>query len=163
MPIDEKRQLFRHLVATVAYRGRIAVSGAPEGFATFRLSGGGRSPGELLAHLVDLLDGSRYLLQGEMVMLESPPLPWAEGVARFFTAVRELDAFLASEAPLAIPVEKLVQGPIGDALTHVGQIVLLRRAAGSPIQADSYFMADIVPGRFDQESAESDASDDAAG
>ncbi len=145
--MDEKRELLRHLVATVAYRGRIAVSEAPEGFATFRIEGGGRTPGELLAHLGDLLEGTRYLLQGEMVMLTSSPLPWGEGVSRFFSAAKQLDAFLASEAPLACPVEKLVQGPVGDALTHVGQIVLLRRVAGSPIQAASYFTADIAPGR----------------
>ncbi len=155
MPIDEKRELLRHLVATVAYRGRIAVSGAPEGFATFRLEGGGRTPGELLAHLGDLLEGSRLLLQGEMVMLESPPLPWGEGVSRIFSEAKRLDAFLASEAPLVVPVERFVQGPVGDALTHVGQLVLLRRAAGSPVRAESYFTADIAPGRIDQEPDES--------
>ena len=70
---------------------------------------------------------------------------------RFFSAVKALDAYLASDAPLACPVEKLVQGPVGDALTHVGQIVMLRRMAGIPISPDSYFTAEIVPGAVNEE------------
>jgi len=133
----------RHMVATVAYRGGVAVSGAPEGFAGFRLDEGVRAPGEILAHIGDLLEGSLYLLKGELVYLNSSPLPWDEEVARFFSAAKRLDSYLASGAPLACPVEKLVQGPVGDALTHVGQLVLLRRVAGSPVRAESYFTADI--------------------
>ncbi len=146
MPEDAKRQVLRHMVATVAFRGSVAISDAPEDFADFRINEGTRTPGEILAHIGDLIEGSLYLLKGEMVYLTSPPLPWSEGVSRFFSAVKQLDSFLASEAPLECPVEKLVQGPIGDALTHVGQIVMLRRMAGSPVRAASYFTSEIVPG-----------------
>ncbi len=152
MALDVKRELLRHLVATVAYRGGIAIADAPENFAVFRVDETARTPGELLAHIGDLLEGSRSLVQGEMVYLASPPLPWGEEVSRFFSAVKALDSYLASDAPLACPVEKLIQGPIGDALTHVGQIVMLRRLAGSPIRAESYFTAEIIPGGVPQES-----------
>lgn len=148
MPPDVKRELLRHLVATVAYRGRIAVSDAPEGFDSFLIKEETRTPGELLAHLGDLLEGSLHLLKGELVYLTSSPLPWGEGVSRFFSAAKRLDAYLASDAPLACTVEQLIQGPVGDALTHVGQIVLLRRVAGSPVRAEGYFNAEIVPGTF---------------
>lgn len=151
MSSDLKRNVLRHMVATVAYRGGIAITDAPDGFASFRAHDTTRTPGELLAHIGDLLEGSRHLLQGHMVHLASAPLPWEEEIARFFAAVKELDAFLASEAPLAFPVEKLVQGPIGDALTHVGQIVMLRRMAGSPIRSPGYFTAEIVPGEITQD------------
>ena len=147
MSIDAKREVLRHLVATVAYRAAIAVSDAPENFTTFRVNDGTRTPGEILAHIGDLLEGSRYLLKGEMVYLTSPPLPWDAGVSRLLSAVEELDAYLASNAPLACAVEKLIQGPIADALTHIGQIVMLRRLAGSPVRAASYFSAEIVPGK----------------
>ena len=80
--------------------------------------------------------------------LVSEPMHWDDEVARFYTAVRDLDTFLASEAPLAHPVEKFVQGPIGDALTHVGQIVMLRRIFGAPIKQEPYFAIEIVPGIF---------------
>jgi hypothetical protein len=146
MTVDPKRELLRHMVATVAFRGGIAVSGAPPDFATFSAAESARTPGEILTHIGDLLFGSHYLLRGEFVYLKSDPLPWDEEIGRFFNGVQELDAFLATDVPLAHPVEKLVQGPIGDALTHVGQIVLLRRIAGSPIEAASYFEAEITPG-----------------
>ena len=154
MTQDPKRELLRHLVATVAFRGRIAVSGAPENFAGFRIDETIRTPGEILAHIGDLLQGSVYLLKGELVYLNSAPLPWNEEVGRFFSAVRELDSFLASDAPLTPPIEKLTQGPIADALTHIGQIVMLRRAAGAPVRTEPYFTAEIVPGVFDQFEAE---------
>ena len=146
MSVDAKREVLRHLVATVAYRGGVAVAGAPEGFAVFRIKEDARSPAELLAHIGDLLEGSLYLLKGEMVYLTSSPLPWADEVSRFFAAVKQLDSYLATNAPLACPVEKLIQGPVGDALTHIGQLVMLRRLAGSPVRAASYFTAEIIPG-----------------
>lgn len=139
------------MVATVAYRGGLAVADAPESFASFRAHETTRTPGELLAHIGDLLEGSLYLLKGEMVYLTSTPLPWKEEVTRFFSAVRNLDSYLASDAPLACPVEKLVQGPIGDALTHVGQIVMLRRMSGNPIRPAAYFTAEIVAGEINEE------------
>ena len=149
--MDLKREALRHLVATVAYRGGVAVVDAPESFAEFRAYETTRTPGELLAHIGDLLEGSLHLLKGEMVYLTSTPLPWKDEVTRFFSAVKNLDSYLASEAPLACPVEKLVQGPIGDALTHVGQIVMLRRMSGNPIRPAGYFTAEIVAGEIDAE------------
>lgn len=142
---DPKISLLRHMVATVAYRGGIAVSGAPEDFAGFRAATGVRTPAEILAHIGDLLEGSLLLLQGELRYLNSPPLPWDQEVSRFSAAAAHLDAFLASQAALAHPVERFVQGPIGDALTHIGQMVMLRRMAGSPIRPENYFMAEIAP------------------
>jgi hypothetical protein len=152
LALDVKREVLRHIVATVAYRGGIAVSDAPEDFAVFRVDDMARTPGELLAHIGDLLEGSLYLAKGELVYLMSSPLPWGAEVSRFFSAVKRLDSYLASDASLACPVEKLVQGPIGDALTHVGQIVMLRRLAGKPVRIESYFTAEIVAGLVTEES-----------
>jgi hypothetical protein len=140
------------MVATVAYRCGIAVLDAPEGFAAFRVSDGMRTPAEVLAHVGDLLEGSLHLLRGELVYLTSSPLPWVAEVSRFFSAARELDSHMESGAPPACPVEKLIQGPVGDALTHVGQLVMLRRLAGSPVRVESYFTAEIIPGRVSEQS-----------
>jgi hypothetical protein len=148
---DIKRALLRHMVATVAYRGGLAITDAPADFASFRAHETTRTPAEILAHIGDLFDGSFHLLKGEMVFLTSEPLPWKEEVARFFSAVKQLDSFLASEASLALPVEKLIQGPVGDALTHVGQIVMLRRMFGKPIRVGEYFTAEIVAGEITEE------------
>ena len=153
MSLEVKREVLRHMVATVAYRGGLAVTDAPEDFAEFRAHETTRTPGEILAHIGDLLEGSLHLVKGEMVYLTSAPLSWEEEVKRFFSAVKKFDSYLASEAPLACPVEQLIQGPVGDALTHVGQIVMLRRMAGKPIEGGEYFTANIVPGEFDEKYA----------
>ena len=152
MTKDDKREILRHLVATVAFRAKVALDGAPAGFGDFKASSETRSAGEILAHMGDLLIGSRHLLEGEFVEIRSNPLSWPEEVTRFFGAVRELDDFLASDSGLAYPVEKFVQGPVGDALTHVGQLVMLRRIAGFPIRPEPYFTADIVAGSIQRES-----------
>jgi hypothetical protein len=147
--IDLKRELFRHLVATLAFRARVAVSDAKPDFATFKINETVRTPGEILAHLGDLLEGSLVLMKGEFVVLNSAPLAWEDETKRFFSAVKEFDAYLASEAPLAQPIEKVMQGPIADALTHVGQIIMLRRVAGDPVKSESYFTAEIIPWRME--------------
>ena len=144
MIIDEKRELFRHLLATVAFRARVALADAPAEFAAFKLGENVRTPAEILAHMGDLLEGTLFLLKGEMVYINSAPLRWTEETDRLFNAARALDAYLAADAPLAQPLEKVMQGPLADALTHIGQIVILRRAAGSPIRPEPYFTAEIT-------------------
>ena len=148
--LDLKRELLRHLVAALAFRGGIAITDAPERFTEFRVGETTRTAGEILAHIGDLIQGSHYLVKGEFVYLQSSPQLWSEDVERFFTAVKEFDLYLASDAPLGQPIEKLLQGPIADALTHVGQIVMLRRLAGKPIREESYFTVEIVAGEIDE-------------
>lgn len=141
------RTFLRHTVATLAYRGRKAVVGAPAGFSSVRAKEGSRSAGEILAHVGDLLDWALSIAQGAQVWRNSSPQSWDLDVDRFFEGLRALDAFLASDVELGSPPDRLFQGPIADALTHVGQIAMLRRLAGSPVRGENYYKADIVPGR----------------
>jgi hypothetical protein len=141
------RELLRHGVATVAYRGGKTLRGAPAGFADFRASETTRSPIEILAHIGDLFDWALTLAKGAQKWNVATPLPWDQETARFFAVLQAFDAYLASDAPLACPPEKLLQAPIADALTHIGQIAILRRMAGGPIRGENYFVADIAAGR----------------
>ena len=147
------RHLLRHTLATLAYRGGKSLRRAPSGFATFRAGEATRMPTEILAHLGDLLDWALSLARGKQEWRSSVPLPWEEGAARFFAALEALDTYLASTAPLACPAEQLFQGPIADALTHVGQISLLRRLAGSPVRAENFLKANIQTGRVGADQA----------
>jgi hypothetical protein len=149
--MDFKRELLRHTVATLAYRGGKAVLGAPPGFSDFRVGEKTRTPGELLAHIGDLLDWGLWLAKGENKGKNSKPLPWDQEVARFFEELKRLDSYLASEEPLGSEAEKLFQGPIADALTHVGQIGMMRRLAEAPVKGENYFKAEIVLGRVGPE------------
>jgi len=141
------RDLLRHAVATVAYRGGKALRGAPDGFAEFRAGESSRTPGQLLSHLGDLFDWALSMSKGVGRWRSSDPLPWDESSERFFLTLEAFDGHLASKAALACPVERLFQGPVADALTHVGQIAMLRRLAGTPMRSENYFQAEIVAGR----------------
>jgi hypothetical protein len=144
---DDKRELLRHTVATLAYRGGKAVKNAPPEFKDFRVGDGTRTPGEILAHIGDLLDWTLSIAAGKQTWHDSKPLPWDDEVARFFAALDAFDLYLASDDPLAASPENLFQGPVADALTHVGQIAMLRRVAGGPIRGENYFKAEIESGR----------------
>src|ERR1051326_6816477 len=139
--------MLRHTLATLAYRGGKVVRDADQEFADFRPSPDTRTPAEILAHVGDLLDWAVHLADGKHVWHDSTPLPWHQEVARFFQALAALDLRLASSAALGFPEEKIFQGPIADALTHVGQIALLRRMASGPVKGENYHQGEIVAGR----------------
>jgi hypothetical protein len=142
-----KRALLRHTVATLAYRGGKAVLNAPEGFDQFHANESTRTPGQILAHIGDLLDWGLSIASGQQKWHDSKPLAWNDEIARFYTALAAFDAYLASDQPLHAPEEKLFQGPVADALTHVGQIAMLRRMAGGPMKGENYYRAEIEAGR----------------
>ena len=144
---DPKRDMLRHTLATIAYRGRKAVADAPESFAMLRIVESARTPAEILAHVGDLFDWALSLARGEHAWHDSTPQPWRQEAARFFETLGAFDACLASDRPLGTSPEQLFQGPVADALTHIGQIALLRRLVGAPIRGENYFAADIVAGR----------------
>ena len=145
--MDEKRSLLRHTVATVAYRGGKAVRGAPASFAAYNADASMRTPVKVLAHIGDLFDWALSQAKGAEAWTESTPLEWDREVERFFATLQRFDDFLASDAPLAAPPERIFQGAIADALAHVGQLAMLRRLAGAKIKSENYSRAEIVAGR----------------
>ena len=144
---DPARQLLRHAVATVAYRGGKALRDSPDHFASFHIGDKTRTPAQILAHMGDLFDWALSIAQGKQTWHDSVPLPWNAEIDRFFAAVKRFDDFLATDEPLNGTAEGLFQGPVADALTHIGQIAMLRRLAGSPVKGENYFKAEIAAGR----------------
>jgi hypothetical protein len=151
---DTKRELLRHTVATLAYRGAKAVRGAPDSFASFKASDTTRTPAQILAHIGDLLDWALSIAKGAETWNNSEQLEWNKEIERFHAALQRFDNFLASDAELSSDCERLFQGPIADALTHVGQLTMLRRIAGAPIKGENYSRARIEAGRVGVEQAE---------
>jgi hypothetical protein len=149
--VDSKREMLRHCLATLAYRGGKVLRGAPDEFANYRAGESSRTPAEIVAHLVDLLDWALSIARGQQVWKNSEPLTWQAGADRFFSSLSALDQFLASSEPLDVSPEQLFQAPIADALTHVGQLAMLRRMFGAPIRGENYFVADIEAGRVGAE------------
>jgi hypothetical protein len=150
---DSERKLLRHTLATLAYRGGKALRNAPDEFGEFQAGKGVRTPGQILAHLGDLFDWALSIAMGQQKWHDSKPLPWAQDVERFFAALKKFDDFLASSEPVQAPLEKLFQGPVADALSHVGQIAILRRLAGGPVKGENYYVAEIQAGRVGAEQA----------
>jgi hypothetical protein len=151
--MDGTNDLLRHTVATAAYRGGKVLRGAPEGFSETRASDGARSAGEILAHVGDLFDWAVSLVEGRQRWKNSTPLPWLEEVARFHGSLKAFDEALVSRPVTAAEAERLFQGPIADALTHIGQIAQLRRIAGSNVRPENYFLAEVFKGRVGADQA----------
>lgn len=143
----------RHMLATLAYRGGKAIRNAPPGFAGFRPAGCLNTPVMLLAHIGDLIEWAHSWCRGDQTFKTSKPLSWDEEAARFHDSLARFDRYLASGEPLRAPADAVFQAPIADALTHIGQLALLRRLAGDPIRGEAYRLAEIVVGRVGPEQA----------
>jgi len=148
-----ERQFLRHCLATLAYRGGKAIRDAPPGFAKFRAGAESRSAGEILAHMGDLFDWACALVEGRSFWSDSTARAWPAECERFFAALARFDALLSADEPLGSTPERLFQGPIADALSHVGQLAMLRRLAGSPVRGENYFKAEIAAGRLGPDQA----------
>jgi hypothetical protein len=143
---DPTSALLRRYLATLAYRLRKALHGAPDGFSDFQAGHGVRTPNDVLNHMRGRLlfvHGHLRPNHGE----EPPRLAWADEVAALSRVLHGLDNDLRTATPLdQATVHRLLQGPLSDVMTHVGQVAMLRRLAGSPIPAESFYDADIVLG-----------------
>ena len=151
--MTDARTLLRHTLATLAYRGGKAIRNAPPSFANYGCSDTSRTPAAILAHIGDLMDWGLSMADGRRQWHDSTPLAWEKECDRFFAALKKFDDYLASDQPMQAPIEKLFQGPVADALTHVGQLAMLRRLSGVPIQGENYFAADIALGRVGADQA----------
>src|SRR4029077_7957773 len=151
METNTARDLLRHTLATISYRGGKTLRDSAPAFAQFRASGHSRTPLEILAHLGDLMQWALSIARGKEEWIKVESRTWDQEVARFFASLRAFDDYLASTEPLGCSPQQLFQGAIADALTHVGQLAMLRGLAGNPIRGENYFEADIVTGRVGAE------------
>jgi hypothetical protein len=147
----ESRAFLRHTLATLSYRAGKAIRNAPNDFSAARAGPESRSAGELLAHMCDLVDWALTQAKGAQRWVDTPMQSWDADSKRFFAALEAFDAYLAGDGPLAMPAEQMFQGAVADALTHTGQLTMMRRLAGGPIKAENYAKADIVAGRVGTE------------
>lgn len=153
-PLDDAtRQLLRHTVATLAYRAGKVLRDVPADFAAFRLSPASRSAVEILSHMVDLMGWAERLARGEYRWEAGGVDDWTTAVDRFFAGLAAVDAALADTTLAPYPAGVMFQGPIADALTHVGQLAMMRGVAGEPVRPESYARATIETGRVGREQA----------
>lgn len=150
--MSDEREALRHLLATIAYRGGKVLRDAPPDFGAVSVGAGTRTAVEILAHVGDLFAwGLALAADGEHRWSDTRSDDWEAQVERFFAGLKAVDAHLASSQPLARSARRLTQGPFADALTHIGQLALLRRVAGAPVRGENYFKASIEVGRLGPE------------
>jgi hypothetical protein len=145
--------VLRHLIATLAYRASKVLRDVPRGFGDKTSGDAARRPVQIVAHMGDLMDWALTLTRDEYIWRASGSDDWDTEVERFFGGLTALDHAIARAALSDDAIEKLIQGPLADALTHVGQLAMLRGAAGTPIRPESYARAEIVVGRTGIEQA----------
>jgi hypothetical protein len=142
--IDEKRHLLRHFLAALAYRTQKALRGASSDFGSFSAGGQVRTPAELVRHMTSVLGYARTFFTGGSYWPD--PLPSLnEEIDRFHDVLADLARFIDSDAPMRgeMTAEKFLQGPFSDAMTHAGQLAILRRLAGDPVPPENFIYAEI--------------------
>jgi hypothetical protein len=145
----EQRNLLRHFLAALAYRTQKALRGAPPKFGDFQAGPSVRTPAELVRHMTSVLGYARTYFIGGSYWPD--PLPSLEAeVIRFHEMLEDVAAHLANETPLLqeMTAEQLLQGPFADAMTHAGQLALLRRFAGDPVAPENFIVAEITATRL---------------
>lgn len=151
--LDAARAVVRHLTATLAYRAAKVLRDRPPGFDAETFGPATRRPVQILAHMADLMAWAITLARGDHVWKPEGGDDWNVEMRRFFAGLAALDRELAADGPFTGSVEALIQGPLADALTHVGQLAMLRGLAGRPVRPENYARAEIVTGRVGLEQA----------
>jgi len=143
MIMNEKRQMLRHFLAALAYRTQKALRGAPDNFANFEPGGGVRTPMQLVRHMASVLGYARTFFIGGEYWAE-PLETFDEEVERFHQMLADLRQLLDVDTPLIdITEERMLQGPFSDAMTHAGQLAILRRLYGAPVPSENFILADV--------------------
>lgn len=157
--MTESRQLLQHFLAAIAYRTQKALRGAPESFGDFRASRNVRTPSELLRHMTGVIGYARTFLRGGTYA--PPDLDTFDAeIDRFHSVLAQLRDDLADPAlTAAITDQQFLQGPLADAMTHAGQLAMLRRFAGSPVPSENFVFADVGPDNVGREQAAPRAPD----
>ena len=147
--MDDKRELLCHFLAALAYRTQKALRDAPADFESFRAAEGVRTPAQMVCHMTSVLGYARTFFVGGTYWPDDLPSLHAE-IARFHEMLQDLDRHIQSGSPLldGMSAERLLQGPFSDAMTHAGQLAMLRRLAGAPVAPEDFSVAQIDANRL---------------
>ena len=161
---DPGRVVLRQLAATLAYRAAKVLRDAPAGFSHQAFGDSTRRPVRIVAHMADLMTWGVSMAGGGKEWKAAGGDDWNTEMHRFFNGLAALDAALAADGDFKGSIDKLIQGPLADALTHVGQLAMLRGMAGAPVRPESYARAVITAGRvgLDQEAPRAEFDGDAS-
>ena len=155
----ESRRLLQHFLAAVAYRTQKALRGAPDAFADFRAGINVRTPHEIVWHMTGVIGYARTMFHGgRFTPARAETFPREiERLHATFEGLRE--DFGNPGLSASITDEQFLQGPLSDAMTHAGQLALLRRLAGSPVASEDFIFAKIDASNVTADQADPAAPD----
>jgi hypothetical protein len=140
--MDQGIGIMRHFLASIAYHATKAIKEAPENYPELKIGHGIRSPKQILNHMTGVLSYAHSFFE-RYETTHFKYKPWKEEVAHFYRILAKLDRSMSENPPLNMIFERLLQGPLSDAMAHTGQLLMLRRFAGAPVQGENFIMADI--------------------
>lgn len=137
--------MLRHCLAAIAYRTQKALRDAPPSFGTFDAGSQVRTPTDLVRHMTSVLGHARRFFVGGRYRAE-PLTDLSAEIVRFHEMLADLAHNLETGTELrGTTEERLLQGPLSDAMAHAGQLAMLRRLAGSPVRPENFMEAAIDP------------------
>lgn len=150
MSLEIERALLRHFLAAIAYRTQKALRDAPAHYSHYSAGHDTRTPVEILRHMTSVLGYSRTMFLGGSYPFKPEPLPtFADEIQRFHNMVSSVGELLSGDTPfLDGSHRQLLQGPLSDVMTHVGQLALLRRLSDAPVAPENFIYAEIDANRL---------------
>jgi hypothetical protein len=152
--MEDKQKLLRHFLAALAYRTQKALRGAPADFGSFRVVDGIRTPSQLVCHMTSVLGYARR----SSWAAHTGRMPYHHWRTRSFGSTTCCMILRITSRPVLscarVTAERLLQGPFSDAMTHAGQLAMLRRLAGFPVSPENFIVADIDSARLGPEQAD---------
>jgi len=143
--VSEKNAMLRHFLASISYHAVKALKDVPSGYPDLEIGSGVRTPKIILHHISGVLTYAHSFYEHyDSTRLDVRP--WEEEVVRFYDVLSKLDKSIQEKSPIGVSAEQMLQGPLSDSMAHVGQLLMLRRVAGSPVPSENFIYADIRAG-----------------
>jgi len=156
--MSEKSEILRHFLASIAYHATKAIKNAPDDYPELYIGKGVRTPSHILHHITGVLSYAHSFYEHyDTTYFEHKP--WEEEVKHFYETLSDLDSSMKERRPREVTEEKLLQGPLSDSMAHVGQLLMLRRMADSPVPSENFIHADIRKGAVGPEQTKPVAPD----
>ena len=156
--MSEKREMLRHFLASIAYHATKALKNAPTNYPELDIGKGVKTPRQILHHITGVLSYAHSFYEHYDTTYFEHKL-WDDEVKHFYETLARLDKSFQEKSPNKVSEEQILQGPLSDTMAQIGQLLMLRRLAGSPISAENFIYADIQKGVVGPDQSEPVAPD----
>ncbi len=140
--MNQNSHFIQHFLKVLSYRFEKAIHNAAESYPKHASGHGIRTPLELLGHMNGVLEFAISSLKNQP-RRNIPEQSWQEQITLYYEKLKELNQLMQENSFDTDTLERILQGPLADAMTHIGQLAMMRRLANSAIAGENYFAADM--------------------